>query len=638
MTPFSAHHAPMPVNRSIVALLAHVVLLALSLLVAFVLAYNFASTEQWFFPQYMMALPAFLLVKYAVFSFTHQLRGSWRYVGARDALAITLACTLASAILYLSLCAFQTAAAGTALAHIAGFPISVLWIDWGLSIALVMGARLAIRHYFRQGRSSATNAKPTLMIGAGDAGDTLLREIQRMPDPSYEILGILDDDVRKLGTRIHGVEVVGPVEAIKIHCNRLGIEQVLIAIPSASRRRVREIIDLCEGAHVDFRIVPGLSELIEGTVTIESQVRRIKVEDLLHRDPVSLDEDSIARYLRGKRVLVTGAGGSIGSELCRQIIKFEPACLILVELCENNLFEIELEFAASAGDIDCLGYLADICDRPRMLTILKRHQPDIVVHAAAHKHVPMLEAHPGEGLKNNVLGTRVLADLAAELGVHKFVYISTDKAVNPTSIMGCTKRIAETYVQGLGDHCATQFITVRFGNVLASRGSVVPIFQDQIAAGGPVRVTHPEMTRYFMTIPEAAQLVLQAGAIGCGGEIFLLEMGEPVRIVDLAKHLITLSGLTPEVDIDIVFTGIRPGEKLYEELYIEGEGLAPTSHRNIRVWQKRPENWDALVAALPDLLAAADSADTDRIKAKLAELVPEYDICPHGQPSAAIAV
>ena len=609
-------------------MLAHIVLLSLSLLAAFVLAYNFTRAEQWFFPQYMMALPVFLLVKYLAFSATHQHRRSWRYVGYTDAFSVALSCAMASLSLY-GLChLFRASASGTAFFRIVDFPVSVLWIDWVLSVGLVTGSRLAFRYSFQQGRSAAARPKRTLMIGAGDAGETLLREMRRMPTGAYEIVGILDDDPRKLGTRIHGIEVVGAVDTVKRQCTSLDVEQVLMAIPSAPKRRIREIIGFCEGAGVSFRIVPGLSELIEGNMTIESQVRSVKVEDLLHRPPVVLNHSAISSYLQNKCVLVTGAGGSIGSELCRQILHFAPQRLILVELSENNLFEIERELRPAANGVGVVGYLADIGDHERMTSIFRAHQPHIVCHAAAHKHVPMLEAHPGEGLKNNIVGTRTLADLSVDLGVKKFVYISTDKAVNPTSIMGCTKRIAEMYVQGLSDRSETKFITVRFGNVLASRGSVVPIFQEQIARGGPLTVTHPDITRYFMTIPEAAQLVLQAGALGCGGEIFLLEMGEPIKIVDLAKNLITLSGLTPGVDVDITFTGLRPGEKLYEELYIEGEGLSPTTHPNIRVWLKRPENWDSLIAALPDLLKLADAADTDEIKSKLAKLVPEYQSAP----------
>ncbi|MCG3139075.1 MAG: UDP-N-acetyl-alpha-D-glucosamine C6 dehydratase [Phycisphaerae bacterium] len=613
------------IPQTLIWVVSHATLFSLSLLAGFVLAYNFAGISVWFFPQYMMLLPLFLLLKYLAFSLFHQLDISWRYFGQRDFFASVIACVLATLVAAGCVAIFHTVWGFTRWGAITHFPNSVYLIDLLLSIVLFTGIRFASRYFYEQGRSSAHGPR-TLIVGAGDAGETLLREIQRQPDEKHLVVGFLDDDPGKLGRRIHGVPVLGPIAQVKSHCGRLAIEQVLIAIPSASPRRIREIIHTCEGAQVIFRIVPGLSELIEGTLTIESQLRRVKVEDLLQRRPVQLDHHQVAAYLQNKVVMVTGAGGSIGSEMCRQIARFQPQRLVLVELCENNLFELERELRRSHPDLPLAPYLADICDRSRMSRIFELEQPVIIAHAAAHKHVPMLEAHPGEGIKNNIIGTMTLADLAVLYNVRKFVYISTDKAVNPTSIMGCTKRIAEIYIQGLTERSRTQFITTRFGNVLGSRGSAIPIFQEQIAAGGPVTVTHPDMTRYFMTIPEAAQLVLQAGAIGRGGEIFLLEMGEPIRIVDLVKNLITLSGLIPEVDIDIVYTGLRPGEKLYEELYIEGEGLSATSHPNIRVWQKRGEDWNALVHRLPELLAQADTATTSEIKTSLSELIPEYQL------------
>ncbi|MCH7814244.1 MAG: polysaccharide biosynthesis protein, partial [Planctomycetes bacterium] len=324
-------------------------------------------------------------------------------------------------------------------------------------------------------------------------------------------------------------------------------------------------------------------------------------------------------------------GGSIGSEMCRQIARFDPECIILVEQAENNLFEIDRELRHTYPDLDIVPCVADICDRTRLRSILARQRPSVLFHAAAHKHVPMMEINPGEAVKNNVLGTRTVADAAVEAKVAKMVMISTDKAVNPTSIMGCSKRVAELYVQQLDGRCDTQIVTVRFGNVLGSSGSVIPIFQQQIAAGGPVTVTHPEMTRYFMTIPEAAQLVLQAGSMGCGGEIYMLDMGEPVRIVDLAQDMITLSGLRPGLDIEITYTGVRPGEKLYEELSIEGEDVSPTQHPKIGIWKNRPEDWEQLCTKLTHLISLADADDEhgDAIRTQLVHLVPEY------QPAAA---
>jgi FlaA1/EpsC-like NDP-sugar epimerase len=472
-------------------------------------------------------------------------------------------------------------------------------------------------------RKESSCSMRKLIIGAGDAGTTLLREIQRGSLDVHHIVGFLDDAAHLQNGRILGLPVLGAITDLRAVCSAHSIQEVLIAIPSAPQRRIREIFSIGEGIGVSFRIVPGLSELIEGSLTIESQLRRVRLEDLLTRDPVELDSSAISRSFRGKRVMVTGAGGSIGSELCRQILQYEPGALTLVEQSENGLFDIERELRNPARTIRPV--LGDISDRGRMERVFDTERPDIVCHAAAHKHVPMIEQHPGEGLRNNVVGTRWLADLAAERQLEKFVFVSTDKAINPTSVMGCTKRIAEMYTQALDQSSRTRFVTVRFGNVLGSRGSVVPVFQEQIATGGPLTVTHPDATRYFMTIREAAQLVLQAGALGHGGEIFLLEMGAPVRIVDLARHLITLSGLTPDIDVPVRFVGLRPGEKLHEDLCLDGEDIGPTDHPSIRIWRSRP----ALIESMRDAVAELQElvhADTATIRCAIRRIVPEY--CP----------
>jgi FlaA1/EpsC-like NDP-sugar epimerase len=445
----------------------------------------------------------------------------------------------------------------------------------------------------------------------------------------YDVVGFLDDNPRKLRARIHGVEVLGDTSQVREFCERHAIDEVLLAIPSAPQRIVRGLVERCHGTQVRFRTVPALGDLIAGRVRV-SQMRNVDIEDLLGREAVTLDDDAIAQYLRDKVVLVTGAGGSIGAEMCRQIARVGPQRLILVEQTENNLFTIERDLLRSFDALPLEAYVADICDAERIEHVFAAEQPAAVFHAAAHKHVPMMERNVGEAIKNNVGGTRTLADAAVRAGVRKFVMISTDKAVNPTSVMGCAKRVAELYVQQLSARGATKFVTVRFGNVLGSSGSVVPIFKAQIERGGPVTVTHPEMTRYFMTIPEAAQLVLQAGAIGDGGEIFLLDMGEPVKIVDLARDLITLSGLKPDTDIEIQFTGVRPGEKLFEELSVSGENILTTSHPKIGVWEKRAEDFETVVAGVEDLLAMAEVATADALRQRLAELVPEYQPNPNG--------
>jgi FlaA1/EpsC-like NDP-sugar epimerase len=386
---------------------------------------------------------------------------------------------------------------------------------------------------------------------------------------------------------------------------------------------MRRIVEVCRTSGARIRTIPGMDHLIEGRVQI-SQIRNVAIEDLLGREPVQLDTQLIAEHLNGRVVMVTGAGGSIGAELCRQVARFGPARLVLVEQAENALFQIHRELQNTTRNVSLVPVIADICDSRRMERVFAEHKPTAVFHAAAHKHVPMMEWNPGEAIKNNAFGTKKLADLSDRYGVREFVMISTDKAVNPTSIMGVSKRVAEIYCQALSQRSKTRFITVRFGNVLGSNGSVVPIFQEQIAHGGPVTVTHPEMKRYFMTIPEACQLVMQAGAMGTGGEIFVLDMGEPVKIVDLARDLITLSGLRPGEDIEIQFTGIRPGEKLFEELAADEERADKTRHPKIFVGRFRPYEWDAVEQGMVALHENSEGRDDALIRAAFARLVPEY--------------
>ncbi len=610
------------------SVLGYLALFALSLLVSFVVAYDFAL-RGWFDTQFLIVLPVVLILKYLVFSAAGQPQRSWRYAGDLDTLSTLISATVASTILAIGVFIIHDLVPGRAVDTVLSLPPGLLAVDWLATNVLVMATRLVVRTRARGGAATHEgDTRRKIIIGAGDAGETLLKEIQRMPVQRHEVVGFLDDAQRKQGTLIHGVRVLGQIDDVRSICARHDIAEVLIAIPSAPQRRIRHIVDQCEGAHLTIKIVPGLAELIEGTVTIESQLRHIRVEDLLQRPAVELDRERLSDQLQDQCVMVTGAGGSIGSELCRQILHFQPRRLVLVEGAENNLFDIERELADTGVPLS--SYLADICDRPRMERIFEVERPDIVCHAAAHKHVPIIEAHPAEGIKNNIVGTRVLAEVAAEYGVSRFVFVSTDKAINPSSVMGCTKRVAEMFVQALNKHVGTQFMTVRFGNVLGSRGSVVPIFQEQLERGGPLTVTHPDMTRYFMTIPEAAQLVLQAGVLGGGGEIFLLDMGEPVRIVDLARTMITLSGLTPNVDVDIVYTGLRPGEKLHEELCLDGEHLGPTAHPNVATWHCRSTDLQELIDDIDSLTAVVDTADDASLRSTLARIVPEYT--PHGVP------
>jgi FlaA1/EpsC-like NDP-sugar epimerase len=608
--------------------LAHAFLFLLALFSAFGLAYNFHGWKFWivhlFLPIAAIALP----IKLVVFARMQQFHGSWRFVGLRDLVAIAVGSQISSFFLigaYFLIENLAHSMTGEVLIDRgAKFRQAVFLIDWAATINFVAAARVVFRSYYEYTRGKdATVELRILIVGAGDHGQNLLRELLRSGQAGYNVIGFVDDDVANLGHRIHNVEVLGRTHQIKEICNQHRVDELFIAMPNAKPKEMREIVRFCEGNSVKFRTIPAMSDLIEGRVQV-SQLRPVDIEDLLGREPVKLDTDAIGAELTGKRIVVTGAGGSIGSEMCRQIARFNPARLLLIEQAENNLFEIHRELIATFPEIDIQPIVADICDAVRIKQVFETHKPGEVFHAAAHKHVPMMECNPGEAVKNNVVGTRTIATVAAECGVAKMVMISTDKAVNPTSVMGCSKRVAEMFVQQFGFKASTQFVTVRFGNVLGSSGSVIPIFKQQIAKGGPVTVTHPDMTRYFMTIPEAAQLVLQAGAMGNGGEIFVLDMGDPVKIIDLAHNMITLSGLRPGEDIDVVFSGTRPGEKLFEELLIDGENVNPTRHPKIGIWQSRREQWEEMIQKIDRLIGAADDSDSGAIRQMLGDIVPEY--------------
>ncbi len=619
-------------RRRVLSMGIHTVLFSLSLLLSFGLAFNFHMQPAWFFSMLLPMLPFALLVKLTIFGVRGEYDVSWRYVSLRDLVNVTIASHISVVVLivgYFVAANIYSRMYGQVLFDVTGdgksnFPQSIFLLDWAGTIALVSGARMLVRLYHEELAPGGSAQRARLVIiGAGNAGESVLREVLRMRDDRYDVVGFVDDDRDKRHMRIHGVPVLGSTTELKEICETYDVEEILIAIPSATRRQLRHVIGLCEGTSLRFRTVPGIDELINGKVTVQ-QIRKVKIEDLLGRDPVRLDADLIGRYIHGKIVMVTGAGGSIGSEMCRQIARFEPKNLVLLEQAENPLFEIERELRARYPKLCIVSYIADITDRKRLAAVFEQEKPFAVFHAAAHKHVPLMEDHPGEAIKNNVLGSRTVADAAVAAGVAKFVMISTDKAVNPTSVMGCTKRVAEIYIQELNHRSETRFVTVRFGNVLGSSGSVVPIFRDQIDRGGPVTVTHPDMCRYFMTIPEASSLVLQAGAMGNGGEIFVLDMGDPVKIVDLARQMVILSGLRPGEDIEIKFTGVRPGEKLYEELSISGEDIGQTGHEKIFVWRHRREDWDSVCCSIGELIAMADSGGGDQIRAKLLTIVPEY--------------
>ncbi len=639
-------------NRIALSLFAHVALFALAWVGAFALAYNFKRSPafgaplrwlkslftevepvnpaafDWFTEFCLPLILPVLALKLTAFVIFGLHRASWRYVSLRDVFRVAKAAWWGFFGIFLVYYGLLNAGSLGFRVFDDRFPDSVFLLDFAGTIALVVGARLAVRLYYEEVRPAVEGVIPKLLIvGAGNAGENAVREILRMPVEQYHVVGFLDDDDAKQGAQIHGIEVLGRVEQIRETCAQYSVDEILIAMPSASRQRIRTVIEMCQGDNLRFKTLPALTDLISGRASVK-EIRDVDINDLLGRAPVKLDEEQIADFIRDRTIVVTGAGGSIGAEMCRQVARFHPQRLVLIEQAEPSLFLIDRELSAANTDIDIVPYIADIADRDRVAWILGREHPSAVIHAAAHKHVPMMELNPGEAVKNNIRGTRVVADAAVEFGCDRFVMISTDKAVNPTSVMGCSKRVAEMYIQGLNARSKTQFVTVRFGNVLGSSGSVIPIFRDQIARGGPVTVTHPDMVRYFMTIPEAAQLVLQAASMGHGGEIFVLDMGEQVKIADLARQMIVLSGLRPDVDIEIAYTGIRPGEKLYEELAIDGENVSRTAHPKIGIWSNLTVDWDTLVPDIDKLVDDADGLDRKQARRRLKTIVPEFYLEP----------
>ncbi len=637
--------------RYAIAMAAQAALLTLSFWLALAIRFDFAYGEQggnWVTRYFLALLPLVLIIKLAIFVALGLHRGaaSWRHTSLGDAVRVTTAAAVSAALVITAYNLWQTLhlQAGTPLTS-GGLPESTFIVNWLLDLLLIAGTRVAARLFYEETRPIASGGIVRLLvIGAGEAAAAVLREIARMPEQRYRVIGLLDDDRAKKGTRIHGTPVLGPISTLSRTCREKQIGEILIAMPSATKAEMQRILTLCRSAQMEsevhgggpatalkFRTIPSLQDILTGRASA-TQIRDVSVNDVLGRDAIDMDLAAVGAMLHGQVVLVSGAGGSIGSEMCRTICRFEPALLVLLDKAENAIFEIERELRKSWPAIRVAPEIGDISDAIRVEQVFATYNPSTVFHAAAHKHVPLAESNPGEAIRNNVFGTKTLADAAAAAGVKNFVMISTDKAVNPSSIMGATKRCAEIYIQGLAQRhfriqnseFSTNFVTVRFGNVLGSNGSVVPIFKQQIAAGGPVTVTHPEMRRYFMTIPEASQLVLQAAALGQRGEIFVLDMGKPVRILDLARDLITLSGLRPDVDIPIVFTGLRPGEKLYEELSIRGEHMVPTRHAKIAVW-KPPHANDAtrIQRMIDELEPLQHCTERQQVLAALVQFVPE---------------
>jgi FlaA1/EpsC-like NDP-sugar epimerase len=579
------------------------------------------------FKRALFAWPYLVGVEFAVLTLFSVPRFSWRFIGMKEAIRVAEATGLVALILFLARILAIQIVPTWPYAQYALIPLGVNVLNFALSFLGIVGIRVirrawAERMSVERRRATKKEAIPTLMIGAGEAGALVAREIEKHPGLGIEPVGFLDDNPSKHGTTVHGIRVLGGAKDLAKYAALLGAKQVLVTIAELNSEILRRILKLCEDAGLPAKLLPGLYQVIEGEVGL-GRLRDISIEDLLGRDAVELDMDLVLKFVQGKRVLVTGAGGSIGSELCRQLARLGPAQISLVERAEFALFSIEQELLKNNPGLTVIPRICDVGDADRVRTVFLADKPHVVFHAAAHKHVPMMEYNPGEAIKNNVFGTKTVADIAAECATDAFVMISTDKAVNPSSIMGATKRMSEMYIQVLSTRSSTKFVAVRFGNVLGSAGSVIPTFKEQIAAGGPVTVTHPEMKRYFMTIPEASQLVLQAAAMGKGGELFVLDMGTPVKIVDLAHDLIRLSGLVPEVDIKIEFTGLRPGEKLFEEMGFDSERLSKTAHPKIYIGRLAAIDWRGVNESLALLAPLRSSMNEVEVRRVLQQIIPE---------------
>lgn len=594
--------------RQLTLLLVNVGIVACSYWLAFQLRFDLAVPPA-MVDLYWKTLPLVVGVKLVVLSLSGSFSGWWRYVTFADLAKLLQVATISAIVIF-----------GIDYFLFTGLqiPRASLLLDWGITILLIGGSRstcrLAREHFWPALASS--QLRRALLIGVEQGGEALVRQLHGNLQLHYRVVGFLHDNRAHHGSRLGGVPFLGGVDQAVSLATKHQAQEILVIADSLPGRRLRKLMSDCCRAGLSVKIIPNLEELLNSAHKL--QVRDVNVDDLLRREPVQMDTDAVSRLLQGNCVLVTGAGGSIGAEICRQVAKYRPTQVVLVERTENNLFYIEQEFKRTFGGIPCHACICDVCDKQRLEVIFRRHRPQIVFHAAAHKHVPLMEHNVGEAIKNNIFGTKTIADVAHAFGVKRWVLISTDKAVNPTSVMGTTKELAERYVNGLSADSPTKFILVRFGNVLGSAGSVVPIFQEQIRRGGPLTITHPDMERFFMTVPEAAQLVLQAAALGHGGETFVLDMGEPVRIVDLAEDLIRLSGLTTR-DIEINFVGTRPGEKLNEEIYRDGEATQATSHPKMRVANYVPCRMAEVEAWLSELASLVNTPE-ETARDKLREI------------------
>lgn len=601
----------LPMLRKSLLLTIDGLLISLSLFLAFEIRFE-GHVPADFYNVIFSSYFIFVFTRLFFFYIFHLYDSLWRYVSIDELFSLGVAASLSSIADYILNNFFGL-----------GVPRSVLLLNWILTIMLPGGFRLAYRIYRRKITKQITekdNIKRILIIGAGDAGSLLAKELVDGNQTVYKPILFLDDAPWKNNTRIYGIPVKQGIENLVSYVEQFKIDEVIVAIPSLSHKRQLEIMKLAKSTKCKVRTLPGTNDLLDGKISINT-IRDVEIEDLLGRDEVKLNLNEIAEFLKSKTILVTGAGGSIGSELCRQILKFSPKLLVLVDISENSLYDLQFELRRLYPNCELRVLIASVRDRDRIDEIFGQYKPEVVFHAAAHKHVPLMEDNPFEAIKNNVFGTFNVVESSHQFGVGKFVLISTDKAVNPTNVMGASKRIAEMIVQSKDQESQTEFVAVRFGNVLGSNGSVIPLFKKQIALGGPITVTHPDITRFFMTIPEASRLVLQAGAIANGGEIFVLDMGQPVKIVDLARQLIELSGFVPDVDIEIKFTGLRPGEKLYEELLLDEEGISSTKQEGIFIAKPNMINHHILIQKMNEIVNSKDNSELYR---RINEAVPTF--------------
>jgi len=602
-----------------VMFLADMVIFTLALYGAYLFRFDLSLPSAYFI-QFKGLLKYVLVFKAVLFVLFGLYQGMWRYTSLDDYWKLLRITALQSLVL-ICFVVFRFT--------FEGVPRSIFVLDWILTLLLCSGLRLSIRAFFTKSESllaPAGNRKNVLVVGAGGSAEKISREMTSNP-AQYNLVGFLDDNPGKRGRTIHGKPVIGQIKTMDTVVKRLSVDEIFIAVSEASGKEMRRIADMCKATGVPFKILPAMTEIMDGKVNIKA-LRDVDYLDLLGRSPVSLDTERIEAYLTGQTVLVTGCGGSIGSELCRQIVRFKPRHIVLVDSSEYNLYQIQMELHYEFGFTDYTTVLGSIADAELMALTFEAHRPSVVFHAAAYKHVPMLERNPWQAVHNNIVGSETIMKAAVAAKVERFVLVSTDKAVRPTNVMGASKRVTELLMQShLGT--GTRFMAVRFGNVVGSSGSVVPLFRRQIEAGGPVTVTHPDVTRYFMSISEASQLILQAGSMGdagTGGEIFVLDMGVPVKIADMARDLVRLSGMEPDVDVEIVFTGLREGEKLFEELITEGEGIVRTEHEKILVLGSEVKaDGKALAVEVKKLVAAGDAHDGDAVRTVLRRLVPEYE-------------